>query len=140
MEALISEEALRELTGHFQALSSVVPLHSIRSDAELDRATTTLNQLLDAGAADEAHPLANLATTLAALIGEYEDAKIPLPQASPIESLRFLMEQHHLSQADLPELGTQGVVSELLKGKRMINVRQAKALALRFGVPAGVFI
>ena len=140
MEALISEEVLRDLTRHFQALSALVPLRPIRSDVERDRAIAALNQLLDAGAADEAHPLANLANTLGALIGEYEDATIPLPNVSPVEALRFLMEQHHLSQADLPELGSQGVVSELLKGKRVINVRQARALAQRFDVPAGLFV
>jgi HTH-type transcriptional regulator/antitoxin HigA len=32
------------------------------------------------------------------------------------------------------------VVSDILNGKREINARQAKALAARFGVSAGVFL
>jgi HTH-type transcriptional regulator/antitoxin HigA len=40
----------------------------------------------------------------------------------------------------LPEIGTQGVVSEILSGKRELNVRQIRALAERFNVPPGVFV
>jgi HTH-type transcriptional regulator/antitoxin HigA len=45
------------------------------------------------------------------------------------------MEQHGLRQCDLPEVGVQSVVSEVLTGKRQLNLRQVQALALRFGVP-----
>jgi HTH-type transcriptional regulator/antitoxin HigA len=38
------------------------------------------------------------------------------------------------------ELGGQSVVSDILKGKREINSRQAKALAARFGVSPAAFI
>jgi HTH-type transcriptional regulator/antitoxin HigA len=34
------------------------------------------------------------------------------------------MEQHGLKQTDLREIGSQGVVSEILSGKRDLNVRQ----------------
>jgi len=37
------------------------------------------------------------------------------------------------SQIDLPEPGSQGVVSELLYGRRNFNARLAKAMAVRFG-------
>jgi HTH-type transcriptional regulator/antitoxin HigA len=51
------------------------------------------------------------------------------------------MERHGLKQTDLSaEIGGQSVVSEILAGKREINARQAKALAVRFGVSAAVFI
>ncbi|MBI5891450.1 MAG: hypothetical protein HZB47_12390 [Nitrosomonadales bacterium] len=45
-----------------------------------------------------------------------------------------------MRQVDLPELGSQGVVSELLSGRREFNVRQAKALAERIGVSAALFL
>ena len=50
------------------------------------------------------------------------------------------MDEHGLSQADLPEVGSQGVVSEVLRGRRQINVRQVRALSERFGVSAAVFV
>ena len=49
------------------------------------------------------------------------------------------MDEHHLKQADLPEIGSQGVVSEILNGKRELNVRQIQALADRFHVSPAVF-
>jgi HTH-type transcriptional regulator/antitoxin HigA len=40
----------------------------------------------------------------------------------------------------LPEIGSQGVVSEFLSGKRELNLRQVKALAQRFKVSPNVFL
>ena len=54
--------------------------------------------------------------------------------------LAFLMEQHDIKQAELPEVGTQGVVSEVLNGKRELTTKHIKALSERFGVPAAVFL
>lgn len=50
------------------------------------------------------------------------------------------MESHHLHQSDLPEIGSQGVISEILNGKRSLNLRQIKLLAKRFKVEASTFI
>ena len=46
------------------------------------------------------------------------------------------MQQHGLRQSDLPEVGSQGVVSEVLAGKRPLNARQVKALVRRFKLAA----
>ena len=50
------------------------------------------------------------------------------------------MEEHDLTQSDLPEVGSQGVVSEILGGKRALNVRQIRALSERFGVSPAVSV
>ena len=57
-----------------------------------------------------------------------------MPELEGADTLRLLMEEHKLTQADLPEVGSQGVVSEILRGKRALNVRQIRALSKRFGV------
>jgi HTH-type transcriptional regulator/antitoxin HigA len=140
MEAVIDSRVISDITSRFQALVALVPLHAIRTDADYDNAVVVLNQLLDAGAADENSPLADLADALGSFIGDYEDTHNPAPEVSPAATLRFLMGQHLLTQSDLPEIGSQGVVSEILRGKRDLNVRQIKELAGRFQVPASVFI
>jgi antitoxin component HigA of HigAB toxin-antitoxin module len=57
------------------------------------------------------------------------------------EMLAYFMEMHDLTQMDLKkELGGQPVVSDILNGKRDLNVRQIKALAKRFSVGAAVFL
>jgi HTH-type transcriptional regulator / antitoxin HigA len=52
----------------------------------------------------------------------------------------MLMHEHGLKQSDMQEIGSQGVVSEILRGKRALNMRQIKALAKRFNVAATVFV
>jgi len=54
--------------------------------------------------------------------------------------LRYLMDEHGLRQSDLSEIGSQGVVSDVLHGKRQLNARQIRALAKRFGVSPAVFL
>ncbi|WP_197693860.1 type II toxin-antitoxin system HigA family antitoxin [Vogesella sp. LIG4] len=99
-----------------------------------------MNTLLDAGAADEQHTLADLVATLGELVADYDAVHYQLPDVTGADALRFLMQQHQLTQSDLPEIGTQGVVSEILRGKRELNVRHIRALVGRFHVPASVFI
>jgi HTH-type transcriptional regulator/antitoxin HigA len=140
METVAYQRVIKKITSHYQSLSKLVPVHAIRDQTAYDKAVSTLNMLLDAGAADEEHPLAGLVDILGRLIGDYEDEHFAPPSVSPTATLRFLMEQHQLTQSDLPEIGSQGVVSEVLSGKREMNVRQIKALAKRFSVPADVFI
>jgi HTH-type transcriptional regulator/antitoxin HigA len=139
MEAII-DRVVAEITSHFEALNSFVPLHPISNQDDYTKAVTALNQLLDAGAAEEGHPLAGLVSTVGTLIGTYEDAHNPPEKVAPAAVLRLLMDQHRLSQSDLPEVATQGVLSEILRGKRELNVRQIKALATRFNVPVSVFV
>jgi HTH-type transcriptional regulator/antitoxin HigA len=78
--------------------------------------------------------------TLGTLIQVYEEEHEPMPASSGAEILRYLMEEHQLVQSDLAEVGSQGVVSEVLSGKRELNVRQIRVLAKRFHVSPGVFI
>ena len=140
MAALMNRSDVAELTSHFQALTAIVPLRAIRNAQDYDQAVSALNQLLDAGAADEAAPLAELANTLGSLIAEYDDFHYPQQAVPPLEVLKLLMDQHQLALSELPEIGAQGVVSEILSGKRELNVRQIRALAERFNVPPGVFV
>ena len=57
-----------------------------------------------------------------------------------IEMLCFFMERDNLRQQDLPEIGNQAKVSEILSGRRAINLRQAKALSKRFNVDVALFL
>ncbi|MBB3213409.1 HTH-type transcriptional regulator/antitoxin HigA [Herbaspirillum sp. Sphag1AN] len=139
MEALIEKRVIEDVTTHFVALSSVIPLSAIRSEGDYNNAVSSLNQLLDIGAGEENHALANLVDILGTLIGEYEDQNYPPKSVTPADALRFLMDEHRLSQSDLPEIGSQGVVSEILNGKRELNTRQIRELSARFSVGTSVF-
>lgn len=140
METLIDSRAAAELARHFNAIQKLVPLHPVRSEAEYDSAVSALNALLDSGAADESHPVALLAQTLGELVADYEAEQYPAEPVSGPQVLQHLMEAHGIKQGELPEVGSQGVVSEILHGRRELNLRQIRALAKRFSVPAAVFI
>lgn len=47
---------------------------------------------------------------------------------------------HGLKQSELAEVGSQGVVSEILTGKRELSIRQVRALSRRFGLAATTFV
>ena len=122
---------------HWAAVRSIL---AIRSEADYDRAVLALNELLDEVGADDQHPLYDLLDTLGTVITAYEAEHVKLPDVRGSEVLAHLMAEHDLRQADLPEVGSQGVVSEILSGKRELNVRQIRALAERFGVSTAVFV
>ena len=124
----------------YRTLRRQIPLGVIRSKAEYDRAVAVLDTIIDEIGEDEAHPLADLAEALSVFIEAYDQAQYSTPAPSPREMLRFLMDQNNLNQSDLPELGSQGVVSEILSGKRGLNVKQVSRLAKRFKVSPVVFM
>ena len=111
-----------------------------RSMREYERLVAVLDEVLDAGGADENSHLAVFAERIGELIEAYDAEHHTLPDARPAEVLRFLMDQHGLKQGDLPEIGVQSVVSAILNNKRQLNLRQVSALSKRFGVSAEVFI
>jgi len=120
--------------------TSIQPLLSIRNEQEYDLAVERMNQLLDEVGDNEEHPLYGLLDTLSALISAYEEKHYPMPESSGADMLHYLMEEHGLKQSDLSEIGSQGVVSEILNGRRELNVRQIRKLAKRFHVSPAVFL
>lgn len=127
----------QDLQQHWTAIS---PLLVIHNEHEYDLAVERLNHLLDEVGTDEQHPMYTFLDTLGTLIHAYEEQYHPMPECSGVEVLRFLMDEHGLAQSDLPEIGSQGVVSDILRGKRELNIRQIRALAKRFHVSPAVFI
>ena len=118
----------------------IAPILTIRNEREYDLGVKRLNALIDEVGTNEQHPLYTLLDTLGILIQAYEEEHYPIPDCSGVEMLRYFMEEYSLSQSDLPEVGSQGIVSEILNGKRELNLRQIRALAKRFHVSPSVFI
>jgi HTH-type transcriptional regulator/antitoxin HigA len=120
--------------------TNIAPLLTIRNEREYNAAVKRLNEMLDEIGDNQKHPFYGLLDTLGTLIQAYEETYYPIPNATGVEVLRFLMDEHGLTQSDLPEVGSQGVVSEILSGKRELNVRQIRYLAQRFKVSTAVFL
>lgn len=127
---------LQEIEKHWTAIRSIF---LIRNDEEYDQAVKRLNALIDIVGSNERHLLYELLDTLGSCVHAYEEAHYAIPEVSGADVLRFLMEEHGFKQADLREIGSQGVVSEILNGKRDLNARQIRLLAKRFHVSPAVF-
>jgi len=116
------------------------PLLAIRNQREYDAAVSHLHRLVDEVGDKPSDPRYRFIDTLSLLIEAYDEAHHAIPDISGGALLKFLMEQHELSQSDLPDVGSQGVVSEILRGKRELNLRQIRVLSERFGIPAAAFL
>jgi HTH-type transcriptional regulator/antitoxin HigA len=130
---LISHRTLREFSvRHVDA--------PITDEAQYENMLAAAEALMENYDDRPGNPLGGLIELVAARIRDYEARMHPWPDAStPASRLAFLMEQHGLKQSDLPEVGPQSVVSAVLAGKRKLNLRQAKALAARFGLSLDAF-
>lgn len=126
-----------EVLAPWVAINAALGLSApIRDEAHYTELLAFVDECFERYGADGAHPVFTLVDLVAARIADYETRKHPWPAAStPASRLAFLMEQHGLRQCDLPEVGAQSVVSDVLAGKRALNLRQTRALARRFGLP-----
>lgn len=109
----------------------------IDSDAELVRARRLVDRLMSS---NDPADIARLSAQ-ARLIAAYEESKWPrrTPKASDV--IRYLMEQHGLTRADMiPILGTESRVSEILSGKKGLSMTMVQRLRARFRVPADLLL
>jgi HTH-type transcriptional regulator/antitoxin HigA len=78
---------------------------------------------------------------LITLIEKFENENYPIAAGTPHSMLLHLMEANGIKQENLiGVIGSRGVVSEVVNGKRSISKAQAKALAEFFSVDVGLFI
>ena len=115
-------------------------LSTFETEGQYNKAVGWLDELIDEAGENEAPLIESLIDTLGTLVKDYEDRNIPEPDAEPIDCLKFLMEEHNLKLSDLPAMGGQEVVSDILSGKRPLTVKQIKALSERFNVSPAVFV
>ena len=115
------------------------PLTVIKNERQFKRAVEFLDYLVDEVRDSSSHALAPLLEVVGVLIESYEREKVLIPEGSALDTLKFLMKEHSIAQKDLIEIGSQGVVSEILRGRRKLNTRQIAALSKRFNVSPSVF-
>lgn len=129
----------------YRKLIAAVPLRPIHNQEEYHKYLQVLEFCFDvlenpSVSKNAKIILAEYAKVLGLLIKEYEKRCFPFSEGTQADILRFLMEEHHLTQHDLEkELGGQSVVSSILNGKRRLNVRQIARLSKRFNLSPATF-
>ena len=116
------------------------PLFSIRNESDYERAIERLNALIDEVGTDEDNPLYELLDTLGIVIHTYEEQYYPISDSNGVEMMHFLMEEHQLGLADLPDIGTPEMILAILNGQQDLTVKQLKSLSTRFQVSPAIFI
>jgi HTH-type transcriptional regulator / antitoxin HigA len=110
----------------------------ITSDAQNQRYIAALLEMERRGNLTNAEK--NFMELLTLLVEAYEEKQFPIRAASPVEVLTELMAANDLRQKDLaPLLGTESIVSEVLRGKRELNKHHIEKLSERFHVSPELF-
>lgn len=75
------------------------------------------------------------------LIEIYEKEHFPIDNPTPIEAIKFRMDQMGLLPKDLvPFIGNKSKVSEILSGKRTLSLNMIRQLASGLNIPVEVLI
>ena len=113
----------------------------IETEEENERAIEFAGRLMKKGEGNRSPEETKLLDLLITLIEDFEEKAYPMGDNKPADMVRSLMEEHELKQTDMVEIfGSQGVVSQVLNGKREISKAQARKLSERFRLPIDVFI
>ena len=118
------------------------PLKPITSDAELKQAIEIVNELVDRGFENLTHGEDAYLDVLSDLVEKYENTHHPIPDASPVEMLKFFIEDRNTNQRAVA-LGcgiAVSTMSEILAGRRRMNLEHIQKLAGFFKIDPGVFL
>lgn len=139
MPAIQTNNSLNKTIKHWRHIAN--DIHEPMNNDDYEKLSRLLDRLLDIVGEDENHELIGLVDVISHMISMYDEShNYQIKDISGIKALKLLMEQHSLKQSDLSEIGSQGVVSEILRGKRLLNLTQIKKLSERFHVSAETFI
>jgi HTH-type transcriptional regulator/antitoxin HigA len=110
----------------------------IRTDADHKAALARIDALMNATMGS---PEADELSVLADLVEAYETKRFPIALPTPVDAIRFRMEQAGLEPRDLePYIGSRSKVSEVLSGKQSLTLPMIRALHTHLGIPAEVLV
>lgn len=140
MRAAHNQFDIRAIQASWQAFDAKAHLRPIHDEESYDRMVALMNSLLDVAGDDEDHPLSSLLDLVGDMVSKYEQEQHAIDQASPKDTLRFLMEVRGLKQEDLSSIVPQSNLSAILAGKRKISATLAGKLGKFFGISPAVFV
>jgi len=110
----------------------------IKTEAEYNEACSRIYNLINSSEvpiepnSDEGEEL----ELLSMLVEKYEREVYPIEAPTPIGAIRFRMEQMSLRQSDIASLfGGKTRISEVLNGKRPLNIKMIALLHKYLGIP-----
>ena len=122
-----------------QLLSETLPA-TIESEADRRRVMPIIENLMRKG--ENLSPEeSRLLRLFASLVASYEARAFPIELLAPEVLLKTMLEERDLRQKDLlPIFGSEGVISDILAGRRGIGKKKALELAEFFDVSYKLFL
>lgn len=115
-------------------------LKPIRTEANYDAALKAVERYFDKPPR-KGTPEADRFDVLSMLIEAYERVRWPIPAADPIDVIRYRMQTHGYTQADLAQvLGSRARASEILMGKRELSLTMIRRLAATWSIPVEALV
>jgi HTH-type transcriptional regulator/antitoxin HigA len=136
MTLAIEKSRYYELIEHF-------PLRPLRSKVSYRRAMAAADELAVRDERSLSADERDYLETLSLLIENYENMHnvVDLSSLDPVDVLKHLMDAHNMTTTALGKLiGSKGIASEILSGKRDISKSHMIKIAKHFGVEPAVFL
>jgi HTH-type transcriptional regulator/antitoxin HigA len=112
----------------------------IRTEADYAEALARIEVLME-GDPEPTSPEGEELELLGFLVDTYETAQFPMDMPSPVEAIKFRMDQQGLKHKDLvPYIGSKSKVSEVLSGRRELSKPMIRNLVTHLGIPADVLL
>ena len=118
-------------------MSAIKP---IRTKSDYKKAINRIDEIILSNP-KKGTDLYNELDVLGTLVACYEDVHFPIEAPSPVEAVKFIMEENQLKAKDLVKyFGSKGIVSEFLSNKRGLSIKIIKALHNGLGIPYELLI
>ena len=115
-------------------------LKPIRNNVQYEEALARVHFLMQKDLKPESKDSDEL-EILSILIKEYELEHYPVPKPTPLEAIKFRVEQMGMSEGELSKiLGHRSRKSEILSGKRKLSLTMIRKLNEILHIPAEVLI
>jgi HTH-type transcriptional regulator/antitoxin HigA len=112
----------------------------IHTEADYQAALQRIDALMDSDP-DPASPEGQELELFSVLVERYEEQQYPMDLPTPVDAIRFRMDQQGLKNKDLiPFIGSASKVSEVLSGQRGLSLAMIRNLVKGLGIPAEVLI
>jgi HTH-type transcriptional regulator / antitoxin HigA len=109
----------------------------IKTEADYQEALGRIEAIFDA---KPNTPEGDELELLVTLVEYYEEKAYPIGLPSPVDAIRFRMQQGLKAKDLIPYMGSASKVSEVLSGKRALSLPMIRKLVSGLGIPAEVLL
>ncbi len=114
-------------------------LKPIKNKAQYELSMDRVYQLMQKGVAPNSRESDEL-EILSILVKNYEDEVYPVSKPSPIEAIKFRMEQMGLPESFLGKIIGSSRKSEILNGTRKLNLKQIRLINKTLNISADILV